>query len=79
MADELDRDRIERLMGQILLPIRENYIKGPIHKDRVYEALNALAVATAVTLAGTGDEEAYTFFTKALNNHLDAADLKGRI
>jgi hypothetical protein len=79
MADDvgLDRDRIERLMGDILLPIRANYLRGPISRDRVYEALNALAAVTAITLAGTKDEDAYDFFATALNNHMENWDQQG--
>jgi hypothetical protein len=67
---ELDRDRIERLTGQILLAIRENYVAGPVSRDRVYEALNALAFSTAWVIRGTGDPEALEWFSKALNTNL---------
>lgn len=68
MNEGLDRDRIEKLAQEILLPIRANYLAGPQDRDRVYEALNALAFALALVIAGTGDEtgEAKEFFEKAL-------------
>jgi hypothetical protein len=68
--DELDRDRIERLTGQILVAIRENYIQGPVSRDRVYEALNAVAFSAAWVIRGAGDPAALEFFNKALNMNL---------
>ena len=63
----LDHARIERLARDILLPIRANYLAGPTSRDRVFEALNALAFVTAIVIAGTGDQtgEALEFFNKA--------------
>jgi len=66
----LDRDRIERLAGEILIAIRANYIKGPISRDRVYEALNALAFSAANVINGSHDPEALEFFFKAINLNL---------
>jgi hypothetical protein len=66
----LDRDRIERLAGEILIAIRANYVKGPISRDRVYEALNALAFSAANVINGAHDPEALEFFSKALNLNL---------
>ena len=48
----LDQERIEELAKQVLILIRENYQRGPISRDRVYEVLNALAFCTAVTVRG---------------------------
>jgi hypothetical protein len=63
----LDRERIEKLAYQILLPIRANYLAGPTSRDRVFEALNAMAFVTAVVIAGTEDDsgEALEFFNNA--------------
>jgi hypothetical protein len=62
----LDRDRIEALSVAMLEHIRENYRIGPISRDRVYEALNALAFCVATVLQGTDSDEARQFFDKAL-------------
>lgn len=62
----LDEDRIEQLAFEILKAIRANYTRGPISRDRVYEALNALAFCTVVTVAGA-DDEALKWFNDALN------------
>lgn len=70
MKTELDRDRIERLTGKILLAVRENYIQGPISRDRVYEALNALAFSAAWVVRGAHDPEALEFFSNAFNVNL---------
>ncbi len=68
--ESLDQDRIERLAGEILMAIRKNYVQGPISRDRVYEALNALAFSAAWIIRGAGDPEALEFFSKALNMNL---------
>lgn len=68
---ELDRDRVERLVGALLGVLKAYYEAGPIHRQRVYEVLNALAAVTGITLAGT-DEEAFQFFCTALNDHIPA-------
>jgi hypothetical protein len=72
METGLDEQRIEDLAKGILLALRTNYLAGPVSRDRVYEALNALAFATATVLAGAADSEAGEFFAKALNQNLQA-------
>jgi hypothetical protein len=64
----LDHNRVEELTGQILLPVRANYQRGPISRDRALEALNALAVAAAVVVSGCDGMggEAEKFFYQAL-------------
>jgi hypothetical protein len=64
----LDSDRIEGLVQKILIPIRDNYHRGPFDRDRVYEALNALSYCVALTVQGAGDDsgEAMHFFMSAL-------------
>jgi len=68
----LNRDRIEKLMVEILLPIRSNYKNGPISRDRCFEALNALAGAAALVITGCDGQngEALDFFEKALKQNL---------
>jgi hypothetical protein len=68
--EQLDKDRIERLIGEILVAIRENYVRGPISRDRVYEALGALAFSVGHVIRGCDDPEALEFFSKALNMNL---------
>jgi hypothetical protein len=68
----LDEQRIENLAREILLPIRTNYLAGPESRDRVFEALNALAFAAATILAGAEDSEAQEFFAKALSKNLES-------
>jgi hypothetical protein len=71
---ELDRERIERLMGAILIPIRENYRSGPVSRDRCFEALNALAGSVALVIHGSDGPggEAEEFFRKALEQQLES-------
>jgi hypothetical protein len=72
-TDSLDRDRIENLMASILVSVRENFVRGPISRDRCFEALNALAAAAALVIRGSDGPHAvaHDFFTKALNQHID--------
>jgi hypothetical protein len=66
----LDRDRIEELSVEVMRPIQRNYRIGPISRDRVYEALNALAFAVATVVQGAegkANGEARDFFNRALN------------
>jgi hypothetical protein len=77
-ADGLDEERITNLAEKILISLRANYQAGPVSRDRVFEALNALAFAAAVVLIGTGDEtgEGIEFFQKALDKNL--TEYRGR-
>jgi hypothetical protein len=63
----LDRDRIEELSVEVMRPIQRNYRIGPISRDRVYEALNALAFAAATVVEGCdrAHSEAHDFFMRA--------------
>jgi hypothetical protein len=72
-----DRTRIGGLARDIMLPVRDNFLRGPASRDRVYEALNALACVAGAVLAGCGEEgarhEAWEWFQLALEQQL--ADL----
>lgn len=68
----LDVQRIEALAMEILTAIKHNYLRGPISRDRVYEALNALAISAAVTVRGADRNEALEWFSQALNQQLVA-------
>jgi hypothetical protein len=66
----LDRERIEALALQLLIPIRDNYDQGPVSRDRCFEALNALAFCAAHVIAGCqGDALALEFFMKAFHGN----------
>jgi hypothetical protein len=68
----LDSDRIELLAKRFLGIVRSNYQQGPEGRDRVLEALNALAIVVAFVMAGTGkDDAAQEFFNSALENQID--------
>ena len=60
-----DAERVEKLATDILLVIRANYIRGPIDRDRVYEALNALAYVLALTIQGVDDDQSALVFFEA--------------
>lgn len=76
MSETLDRERIEALSTDLLHAIRANYYRGPVSRDRAFEALNALAVAVAVVLNGCdsagADGEARAFFEKALEQQIES-------
>jgi hypothetical protein len=75
-AEGLDRERIEGLMVAILRPIRENYVDGPVSRDRCLEALNALAASAALVIHGSDGPggEAEEFFRQALRQQLDSGE-----
>jgi len=68
----LDEKRIEDLTVKILRALRDNYVTGPISRDRVYEALNALAYAAATAIVGSdgAQGEAREWFDLALEKSL---------
>jgi hypothetical protein len=69
---ELDRARIEEIARGILLVIRDNYTRGPVSRDRCFEALNALAASAALVIEGSDGPggEARAFFDKAIIQHV---------
>jgi hypothetical protein len=77
-TSQLDRERIEGLLEPILIAIRDNYQRGPVSRDRCFEALNALATATAIVIHGSDGPggEAAEFFGKALAQALDSTRFK---
>jgi hypothetical protein len=50
--------------------VRANYRLGPVSRERVFESLNALAIAAGVILQACDDPEAVTFFSDALNTNI---------
>jgi hypothetical protein len=75
MDQPLDQARVERITFAILAAVKENYLLGPTpSRDRVLEALNALAGSAATIIAGCEDgEEAIAFFSQAFNQNLLSA------
>jgi hypothetical protein len=67
----LDEKRIQELVEQMLILIWENYKRGPISRDRVYETLNALAFCTAATVRESDRDETLKWFSEALNLYLE--------
>jgi hypothetical protein len=70
-ADQINRDRMQALAAQLMRSTRDHLRSGPIGKDRVFEALNALAAVTALVISGVdelGDgDTAEQFFQDALS------------
>jgi hypothetical protein len=70
----MDEARVEALVTEIADIVRRHLAAGPAHPDRVFELLNALAVNSALVLAGTGpDAAAKVFFADTLSGQLQAA------
>ena len=64
---ELDLERVEFLVTLLMGVIKRDYLgKKPISKRRVFEALNALAVTSALIIQGADgpDGDAHTFFNE---------------
>lgn len=72
----LDPKAFEQLMVGLLTEIKKHYGRSEVSQKSVCEALNALACATAVVLAGSADtgsgELALEFFHNALSSQLNA-------
>jgi hypothetical protein len=68
---EIDRERVAAMAGAMMVAICDNYARGPTSRERVFEALNALAFCAAITVAGCGDDtEPLEFFSDAVNRQL---------
>ena len=73
---EVDRPTTEALTQAIGDVVRAHYRARPPGRDRVLEALNALAVITAVVIAGTGcDPDAVEFFREAVAQNIEVNGL----
>jgi hypothetical protein len=74
----LEQAPVEQLARELLVSVREHYLRRPTSRATAQEALNALAVATAVVFAAArecGDEEgAREFFNLAVDNQLGLED-----
>lgn len=57
-AATIDPQRVEAMAVTMLTSIRANYQIGPTARARWYEAANALAVASAILIAGVGADRA---------------------
>jgi hypothetical protein len=68
--EPINRDRMQALAAQLLRSTRDHLRSGPIGRDRVFEALNALAVVTALVISGVDEldegDAAERFFQDAL-------------
>lgn len=70
---ELDSERVSALFIKIHSAVEAHLETPPSCRERVYEALNALAVGAALILHGTGsDELAVDFFTKVLADQMES-------
>ncbi len=69
----VDPDRLAAMVTPIMGAVRANYTE-PKSRDRVYEALNALAMVTATVIVGCGDRDARrqaaAWFDKALTANI---------
>lgn len=71
----VDRARVEALSERLLAAVRIELAWQPPSRDNAFVALNALAISTAIILAGVeGSLEAQRFFHNALVDNV--ADLR---
>lgn len=74
MKEKLDEEKVERISVEIMEIIRANFKAGPSDRMRVYENLNALAIAVGTIIAGTGsDPIALEFFLAAMGKQIHEA------
>jgi hypothetical protein len=85
-AYRLDSAATENLTKELLLRVRDHYLRRPVSRDTALEVLNAAAIVVATVIAAAracGDENsASTFFDVALRQQLQVdapGDLPFRI
>jgi hypothetical protein len=66
-AEEPNPERIEHLLRELLLAIKDHYRSGDVSRSQVFEVLNALALAASVVVQGAGGKDglAAKFFSEA--------------
>lgn len=73
---DLDGERVNRMLTPVMTVIR-NHLRQPPHtQQKIYEALNALAMATAAVIAGTEGTDAEInrlreFFAEAADGSIE--------
>jgi len=67
---DLDKTVVEQLTIALLKDIRSHYLRRPASRDRVYEVLKALAIATAATLHECVPGVTRDWFDAALDDKL---------
>jgi hypothetical protein len=80
-APRLDEERTQALMRAIITPVRDHLAAQPHTREKVFEALNALAIAAAWVLAGIGRPDPVVaeremarvrgWFNQALDDNVD--------
>jgi hypothetical protein len=69
-----DPERVIVLLTEIGVVMRHHLAQAPPNRDRVYEALDALAFAAALTIKGADPDEALEYFSGSLNRALAEID-----
>lgn len=71
--EKLDETRVAVLAGVLGSAVRTHMTGQPFHPDKVFEALNAIAIITASVIAGANqDPKVIAFFRLALQEQLNA-------
>jgi hypothetical protein len=65
-----DPERTRALMLEIGEVIRDHLLEQPPSRDRVFEALDAIAFAAALTIKGADADSALAYFSNSLNQCL---------
>jgi hypothetical protein len=71
VSNVLDEETVETLVDEFGTIIRNHFRAGPIHRNRVLEILNALAISVSSIVVGCDDPEAGRFFELALNQQME--------
>jgi hypothetical protein len=70
-AQEIDRERTERLAAELLKALKPELARQPFHSDNVLVGLNALAFCVVTLLAGVGHvPKARKFYDEAFEQNL---------
>jgi len=74
--EEVDHARTRRLVAKLFHVVRPTLAAQPSRRENVYIALDAVAWAAAMILAGTEDRDALDFFTLALTQTLARLEVR---
>lgn len=71
---EIDRGRVEWIAAAAMRAVVANYRRGPASRDRIWEALNAIAMIAVTVISAIEDDaavaQAREFFDRAVNANL---------
>lgn len=68
-GEEVDGELTQALTMQVMQVLKE-HLEPPFERQRVYESVNALAIAASLVVGSTGAEELVEMFLKSFETNL---------